>query len=103
MSVIITVSITEQQKAFLREYGLSPSKLLQEAIDSRMRGDYDPWIKSLKETLYERYKRYKGNRPPDKLLEWLSGEAWKPFIAEIGFTPSRFMEYCEKRLQLEEI
>lgn len=97
--IIVSCSLTQDQKDYLDGNRLSPTSVLQEAIEKRMTGVYDADREGLMDDLFDQFFKDGRGRSFRQCKDWLESPAWREDLRASGLTALGFMSICRKRVE----
>lgn len=98
--IIVSCSVTKEQKDFIDENKLSPTALFQEHLTKIMTGVYDEDREGLLDEMAGRFFKDGRGRTFSESKDWLESPAWKEDLRSMGLTPLGFMSICRKRVEM---
>lgn len=97
--ITTSVSLTPEHQKFIKDEGLSPTSLLQQAIEARMNGHYDEDREGVLDEMVDRFFKSGRGRTFMESKDWLESPVWKEDLRSVGMTPMGFMSICRKRVE----
>ncbi len=97
--IIVSCSVTKEQKEFIEENKLSPTAIFQQHLTKLMTGAYDEDREGMMDELVDRFFKEGKRRTFTQCKDWLKSPAWKDDLAAIGLTALGFMSICRKRVE----
>jgi len=97
--IIVSCSLTQEQKDYVDAEKLSPTNLLQGLLEKMMTGAYDADREGVLDEMVARFFKKGRGRPFAQCKDWLESPTWKEDLKEAGLTPLGFMSICRKRVE----